>query len=101
MHLSGLTTALLLGLLHTPLTPAAEPYRGMLLYDMYCHHCHLRAVHLRPHGKVQSLEDLGYQVERWQSVMRLYWRERDIADVQAFLNWRFYRFPESGWTSRP
>ena len=80
--------------LSAPAVPV-EPYRGMLLYENYCHYCHYRNIHFRPHSKVRSLDDLREQIDIWQAELGLGWNRRDIVDVQAFLNWLYYGYPYS------
>ncbi len=73
---------------------AGEVYRGMLLYENNCHACHNRFLHYRPHREVRSLDNLQRQIAIWQNEIGLDWNAEDIADVQAYLNRRYYRFPE-------
>jgi len=73
---------------------AGDIYRGMLLYENNCHHCHYRFLHYRPHRKVRSLAELQRQIAIWQNEIGLDWNAEDIADVQAYLNRRYYRIPE-------
>ena len=90
-HLLGI----LLGLGISASQPqAGEVYRGMLLYENNCHACHYRFLHHRPQRKVRSLGELARQIVIWQAEVGLDWNAEDIADVQAYLNRRYYRFPE-------
>ncbi len=79
----------------SPPSGAVEPYRGNLLYDNFCYYCHYRNIHFRPRSKVRSLDDLAHQIDIWQAELRLDWSWRDIADVQAYLNWLYYGYPYS------
>jgi hypothetical protein len=93
--------ALLLALLAPARDEAADPYRGRLLYDTYCVPCHYADVHRRPRPRVHGLEELAGQIRTWQEVVRLGWSRQDIADVQAYLNWLYYRFPYYGGLFQP
>ena len=77
---------------------AAEPYRGRLLYENHCYHCHYRNIHFRPRRKVRSLGELRREIWLWQGEMGLEWNRRDVADVLAYLNWLYYGFPYFGRT---
>jgi hypothetical protein len=74
---------------------AVDAYRGGLMYENFCHYCHYRNVHFRPRARVRSLDDLAREIRLWQEVANLRWSNDDIADVQAYLNWLYYRFPYS------
>ena len=74
---------------------AVAPYRGKLLYDNYCYYCHYRNIHFRPRSKIGSLDDLARQISIWQAELGLAWSQREIADVQAYLNWLYYGYPHS------
>jgi hypothetical protein len=84
--------AFLVALLPATGAQAANPYRGMLLYDNYCLVCHYPYLHLRPRSKVHSFDELGRQVDIWQRALGLGWSGREIVDVQAYLNWLYYGF---------
>lgn len=72
---------------------AGQPERGRLLYESFCHHCHISEIHYRVHSKVESLEQLRHQVWLWQAEMGLGWRAEEIDDVAAWLDWAYYRLP--------
>ena len=96
MHSQSLLTILVAGFLYAASTDAVEPYRGKLLYENHCLHCHYRNVHFRPLRKVRSLDDLERQIRNWQEEIGLDWRRRDVADVLAYLNWLYYGLPYFG-----
>jgi cytochrome c len=74
--------------------PAAHPERGQALYDTQCRFCHESQVHLRKNHNVTSLEDLQRRVQAWSWHAALGWSDEEVADVAAYLNQRFYHFPE-------
>jgi len=88
---AALLTTLLLSAAH-----AESPMRGRLLYENWCHHCHLTEIHYRVGRKADSWGKLLQMVEIWQGEMHLGWRVEEIADVASYLNRHFYRFPSSG-----
>ena len=88
-------------LIFTDPAAAVNPYRGGLMYENYCYYCHYRNVHFRPRTKVHSLDDLAHQVRIWQEVAGMNWSDADVADVQAYLNWLYYRFPYSATMPAP
>ena len=95
MGFRSASIVLLTTLLSSTPSGAVEPYRGKLLYDNFCYYCHYRNIHFRPRSKVRSLDDLAHQIGIWQEELRLDWSQRDIADVQAYLNWLYYGYPYS------
>ena len=95
MITSRLAAAALAFLLLAPNTRAANPLRGQLLYDSFCHHCHLSEIHYRVGSKVTSWGKLLKMVAIWQGEMQLGWQAEDIADVASYLDRRYYRFPST------
>ena len=91
-----LAAAALTVLLLVPSTRAANPPRGQLLYEGFCHHCHLSEVHYRVGTKVNSWGKLLQLVAVWQGEMQLGWQAEEIADVASYLNRRYYRIPGTG-----
>jgi cytochrome c1 len=73
--------------------PMADVSRGRLLYRNTCATCHSEQAHWREKSVVHTWSDLLFQVTRWQNIARQEWRPRDIEDVAAYLNRRFYRLP--------
>lgn len=67
--------------------------RGRLLYENFCHHCHMTEIHYRVNSKVDSWAELLHMVATWQEEMRLRWQAEEVADVASYLNWVYYRFP--------
>ena len=72
---------------------AADPRRGLLLYDTHCIACHTTDVHWRDKHIVQSWPDLIYQVNRMQGNAGQNWEQAEIIDVAAYLNEVFYQMP--------
>ena len=91
-----LAAAALIFLLLMPNTRAANPLRGKLLYESFCHHCHLSEIHYRVGVKVGSWGKLLQTVTVWQGEMQLGWQAEEIADVASYLNRRYYRLPGTG-----
>jgi mono/diheme cytochrome c family protein len=73
--------------------PVADDQRGRLLYDTYCIACHTTQAHWRDKHIVKSWADLLYQVTRMQSNAGQEWGTKEIIDVAAYLNERFYKMP--------
>jgi mono/diheme cytochrome c family protein len=73
---------------------AADPARGAQLYENHCRGCHESIVHIRAQTKARSLADIRYQITRWQEELKLPWTAEEIADVQAYLNDRYYHYPD-------
>jgi hypothetical protein len=73
----------------------ASPERGVLLYENFCHHCHMSEIHYRVNSRVDSWTELRRLVNMWQADMGLGWTDEDVRDVAAWLNRRFYRLPDS------
>lgn len=88
--------ALVLVLASGAASSAGQAERGQLLYENHCLGCHWRMVHYRPRHVARNLADLGWQIQRWQWVLGLGWDGRDLADVLAYLNGRYYGFPVPG-----
>lgn len=88
-----LAIGVLVAVLLAPAARAENPVRGRMLYENWCHHCHLTEIHYRVGSKVDSWEKLLQMVGIWQGEMRLGWQAEDIADVASYLNGRYYRFP--------
>ncbi len=76
-------------------TQAANPERGHLLYDNFCHHCHLSEIHYRVNSEIDSWEELTRMVAMWQGEMGLDWDGSDVQDVASWLDWVFYRLPDA------
>jgi len=70
-----------------------DPQRGALLYEQSCGECHTTQPHWREKRVVHDWPELLFQVERWQRVAGRGWTAREIEDVAAYLNGRFYQVP--------
>ncbi|MGI9302897.1 MAG: hypothetical protein ACR2RB_09340, partial [Gammaproteobacteria bacterium] len=71
---------------------AADGPRGQLLYENHCHSCHESIIHVREQRVVDSIEALEQHVARWVSTLGLSWSPDDIADVERYLDEKFYHF---------
>ena len=90
-----LAPAVIFAALQISTVQAANPMRGHLLYENFCHHCHWADIHYRVNREVDSRDDLLRMVAMWQKEMRLGWHEEEVADVASYLDWVYYRFPGS------
>lgn len=70
-----------------------EALRGELLYSTHCISCHSTQLHWRDKKVVTSWATLSAEVDRWQKVSGLGWREEDVSDVARYLNALYYGFP--------
>ena len=50
---------------------------------------------IAPGGNRLAFVDSAYDIDIWQAELGLGWSQRDIADVQAYLNWLYYGYPHS------
>lgn len=90
-----LVFALILAVLTTVPALAASPERGRLLYDNFCHHCHMHEIHFRIDSKIGSWEKLRRMVNMWQKEMGLGWSAEDVEDVGSWLDWAFYHLDDA------
>jgi mono/diheme cytochrome c family protein len=75
-------------------TAAAEdPDRGRLLYENHCTVCHTSVAHVREDRKAATPAELLHQITRWSTHLELSWHGSEREDVAAYLNQRYYRFP--------
>jgi len=72
--------------------PATAQSRGELLYQTHCIACHSSQIHWLEQRLATDWESLRAQVQRWQAVASLDWREDDVSAVARYLNDRFYGF---------
>ncbi len=79
---------------------AADAARGKQLHDQYCIDCHSGMVggdgtllYKRKDRRVKSYEALLKQINRCDQSLGLKWFPEDVADVAAYLNREFYKFP--------
>jgi mono/diheme cytochrome c family protein len=72
---------------------AADSRNGQALYESRCVECHKETA-IGPDGpKVKTLEGLRLQVKLWDSLAGgLAWNDKDVADVVAYLNQKFYHY---------
>ncbi len=66
--------------------------RGFELYSNHCVACHESVVHVREQRKVDSLDTMKAYILHWTEYQNLSWTDEEIADVQTFLNKRYYKF---------
>jgi mono/diheme cytochrome c family protein len=73
---------------------AADSKNGQTLYESRCTECHKETTMIGPDGpKAKTLEGVRLQVQLWNSLVGgIAWSEKDIADVVAYLNAKFYRY---------
>ncbi|MGC1175652.1 cytochrome C [Polaromonas sp.] len=71
-----------------------DAQRGELLYSTHCIGCHNTQIHWRDRKAANNWASLKAEVERWQKISGLGWREEDVTDVARYLNALYYRFPE-------
>lgn len=81
-------------------TRAGDAARGKQLHDQYCIDCHSGMVggdgtllYKRKNRRVNSFEALLKQIDRCDQSLGLKWFPEDVADVAAYLNREFYKFP--------
>ncbi|MEO7401770.1 MAG: cytochrome C [Polaromonas sp.] len=76
--------------------PPGDAARGELLYSTHCIACHGEKMHWRDKKRVTDWKSLQTEIDRWQGVSGLGWRQEDIADVARYLNTAYYRYPDPG-----
>ncbi|MGQ0656619.1 MAG: cytochrome c [Chromatiales bacterium] len=81
------------GLLLSAHAGAADGGHGKELVEAHCLHCHNATMYTRPDRKVKDLKGLEKQVRRCELALELQWFDEDVADVAAYLNDTYYRFP--------
>jgi mono/diheme cytochrome c family protein len=72
---------------------AADPEKGRALHRV-CEQCHGTEPYQPGKAKVKSLAALRREVARWGDYYNPALSKQDVADLVAFLNRDFYRFPE-------
>jgi hypothetical protein len=83
----------LLGMLAMPnCVEAADAERGRVLHEA-CLSCHGTSIYLPPQRKVDTYKKLGVEVERWNRGYNPKFTKAEIADMVAYLNETFYKFP--------
>jgi len=66
--------------------------RGERVHDL-CLGCHGTEVYVPPKREVTLMATLRREVERWNKSMSPRLTEQQVADLVAYLNAAFYRFP--------
>jgi hypothetical protein len=89
---SSFSASVLLTAAMVAVLPAMAQSRGELLYQTHCIACHSTQVHWREQRLAADWESLRAQVQRWQAVASLDWREDDVNAVARYLNDRYYGF---------
>lgn len=89
LFFAGLAACILAG----GASAAADPVRGEKLHRV-CLDCHGTEVYVPPRRKVKTLKALKREVERWNDHYNPKMTPAEVADVVAWLNRDFYRFPE-------
>lgn len=85
------------------------PSRGELLYATHCSGCHTTQLHWRAKKLVTNWLRLKAEVDRWQKLTGLGWRDEEVTEVAGYLNTRYYHFalpvaahsPQGSATQRP
>lgn len=72
---------------------AGDPVRGESLH-VDCVGCHRTELYVPPRAKVKTLAALTKEVERWNDRMNPKFTKQEIADLVAYLNRDFYKFPK-------
>jgi mono/diheme cytochrome c family protein len=85
----------LLVILAAPAADAGSADRGRLLYENFCHHCHISEIHYRDGSSINNWAELIRMVTMWQAEMGLDWTTEDIVDVASWLDWVFYRLADA------
>lgn len=67
--------------------------KGAKLHEA-CLQCHGTNVYLPPRAKVKTLRQLQAETARWGDYYNPKFTKAEIADLVAWLNREFYRFPE-------
>lgn len=68
--------------------------RGRLLYENHCGVCHTSKIHQREKRAAKNLDGIRFQVNRWQTHLKLQWNQQEIADVANFVNDEYYHYSE-------
>ncbi len=86
------------GLLFLPVfllpAEAADIENGDDLHFENCTGCHQESIYTREARNVDSKERLGLQVRFCKDTLELAWFDEDVGDVVAFLNQKYYHFPD-------
>lgn len=73
--------------------PIGDPVRGEKLHSD-CLGCHGTELYAPPRATLKSLSALETEVERWNDHMNPKFEEQEVADIVAWLNASFYKFPQ-------
>jgi mono/diheme cytochrome c family protein len=72
---------------------AQDAEQGRELYQGRCLECHKEAPYGNGPPKAQSMESVRAMAKLWDSISPgMPWTQRDLDDVVAYLNQKFYRF---------
>lgn len=72
---------------------AQDVGQGRELYEGRCRDCHKEAPYGKGPAKAQSLESVRAMAKLWDSISPgTLWTSRDLDDVVAYLNQKFYRY---------
>lgn len=70
-----------------------DPARGEKLHQE-CVGCHGTELYVPPKAKLKALSALKKEVEAWNDHMNPKFTAQEVADLVAYLNRDFYKFPE-------
>lgn len=80
-------------MLYATAAAAADAARGRQLAEAKCMECHDNAIYQVPARKANDLAAVVKQIRQGEQALGLGWTEKDVADVAAYLNQRFYKLP--------
>jgi mono/diheme cytochrome c family protein len=75
-------------------TVVGDPVRGAKLHED-CVGCHGTELYVPPKAKVKTLDALKAETENWNDRMNPKFTEQEVADLVAYLNATFYKFPSN------
>jgi mono/diheme cytochrome c family protein len=71
---------------------AVDAARGRVLHES-CLSCHGTSIYQPPQRKIDTYKKLAAEVERWNRSYNPKFTKSEIADIMAYLNETFYKFP--------
>lgn len=75
-----------------PFAAAADFDRGRALYELRCRECHAESVHARKKRVARDFTEVRAWVIRWNSTLRLGWKQDEVDDVALYLNDTYYGY---------
>lgn len=71
--------------------PQGDAGRGEILHEA-CLGCHGTDLYTAPDRKVRSLDELNKELDRWNDHYNPKFTEKEMADLLAYVNERYYKF---------